>query len=92
MVLCNAHTPTGGLVRNGQLLLDFHALPLRIRRFRQTAGGHSGGGLRGQHLSAQQGGRTYSGWTCEHLPYLVELDNWGVASILGNLDRLLDEQ
>jgi hypothetical protein len=22
---------------------------------------------------------TYSGWTCEHLPYLVELDNWGVS-------------
>ena len=25
MVLCNAHVPSGGLVRNGQLLLDFHA-------------------------------------------------------------------
>jgi hypothetical protein len=31
MVLCNAHVPSGGLVRNGQLLLDFHAFPLRIK-------------------------------------------------------------
>jgi hypothetical protein len=22
---------------------------------------------------------TYSGWHCEHLPYLVELDNWGAS-------------
>ena len=22
---------------------------------------------------------TFSGWTCEHLPYLVELDNYGVS-------------
>ena len=31
MVLCNAHVPSGGLVRNGELLLDFHAFPLRIK-------------------------------------------------------------
>jgi hypothetical protein len=33
IVLCNAHVPSGGIVRNGQLLLDFHAFPLRIKRF-----------------------------------------------------------
>jgi hypothetical protein len=26
-----------------------------------------------------KGGLTFSGWTCEHLPYLVELDNYGVS-------------
>ena len=26
-----------------------------------------------------KGGITPSGWQCEHLPYLVELDNWGVS-------------
>ncbi len=31
MVLCNAHVPSGGLIRDGQLLLDFHAFPLRVR-------------------------------------------------------------
>ena len=25
------------------------------------------------------GGKTFSGWTCEHLPYLVELDNFGAS-------------
>ena len=27
-----------------------------------------------------KGGITPSGWRCGHLPYLVELDNWGVSS------------
>jgi len=26
-----------------------------------------------------KGGTTFSGWKCEHLPYLVEIDNWGVS-------------
>ena len=30
-----------------------------------------------------KGGRTFSGWTCEHLPYMVELDNWGVSKYPG---------
>src|SRR5437879_13596692 len=30
MVLCDAHVPSGGLVRDGKLLLDFHSFPLRI--------------------------------------------------------------
>src|SRR5258708_12235250 len=29
-VLLDAHVPGGGLVRDGHLLLDFHAFPLRI--------------------------------------------------------------
>ncbi len=80
MVLCNGHVPTGGLVRDGQLLLDFHAFPLRVMEvpdkpeeailkvgFSDGIYGHSKGGL------------TFSGWKCDHLPYLVELDNWGVS-------------
>jgi hypothetical protein len=30
MVLCDAHVPSGGLVRDGRLLFDFHSFPLRI--------------------------------------------------------------
>jgi hypothetical protein len=26
-----------------------------------------------------KGGATFSGWKCQHLPYLVEIDNWGVS-------------
>src|ERR1041384_6936781 len=31
MVLCNGHVPSGGLMANGNPLLDFHAFPLRIK-------------------------------------------------------------
>jgi hypothetical protein len=80
MVLCNGHVPSGGLMHDGRPLLDFHAFPLRIMEvpdkreeailkvgFSDGIYGHSKGGL------------TFSGWKCEHLPYLVELDNYGVS-------------
>src|SRR5439155_20005057 len=31
MVVCDAHVPSGGLVRDGRLLFDFHSVPPRIR-------------------------------------------------------------
>lgn len=80
MVLCNAHVPSGGLVRNDKLLLDFHAFPLRIMEMPDRPQeailkvGFSDG-----IYGRSKGGITYSGWSCEHLPYLVELDNWGVS-------------
>jgi hypothetical protein len=84
MVLCNAHVPSGGLVRNGKLLLDFHAFPLRIKevpKHPQEAILQVGfsDGIYGR----SKGGLTYSGWSCEHLPYLVELDNWGASKTPG---------
>jgi hypothetical protein len=81
MVLCNAHVPGGGLVRDGQLLLDFHAFPLRIKEVpdRPQEAILQVGYLDSIFLRSK-GGRTYSGWSCEHLPYLVELDNWGVSA------------
>ena len=30
LVLCDGHVPTGGLLREGHLLLDFHSFPLRL--------------------------------------------------------------
>lgn len=80
MVLCNAHVPSGGLLYNRQLLLDFHAFPLRIMEVPGQRGeailkvGFSDG-----IYGRSKGGITYSGWKCEHLPYLVELDNYGVS-------------
>ena len=80
MVLCNGHTPTGGLQRNGNPLLDFNAFPLRIMETTNAPMeailkvGYSDG-LYGR----SKGGKTFSGWTCEHLPYLVELDNFGAS-------------
>ena len=80
MVLCNGHVPSGGLMRNGQPLLDFNAFPLRIMEVPDQPqeailklGFSDGIYLR------SKGGLTFSGWTCEHLPYLVEFDNYGVS-------------
>ena len=80
MVLCNGHVPTGGLMRNGRPLLDFNAFPLRVMELPDKPEEASlevgfSDGIYGR----SKGGLTFSGWTCEHLPYLVELDNWGVS-------------
>ena len=80
MVICNAHVPSGGLVRDGQLLLDFHAFPLRVKEVpdHPQEAILQVGNLDSIFLRSK-GGRTYSGWQCEHLPYLAELDNWGAS-------------
>jgi hypothetical protein len=80
MVLCNAHVPSGGLIRDNRLLLDFHCFPLRIKEVpdQPRAGilelGHSDG-----IYGRSKGGSTFSGWECDHLPYFVELDNYGIS-------------
>lgn len=80
MVLCDAHVPRGGFVRDGNLLMDFHSFPLRIMETpdKPTEAilkvGYSDG-----LYNRSKGGKTVSGWSCEHLPYLAELDNWGVS-------------
>lgn len=80
MVLCNAHVPSGGLLRDGHLLLDFHAFPLRVKEVPDKP---EEGVLEVGHLDSfygrSKGGIAPSGWSCKHLPYLVELDNWGVS-------------
>ncbi len=81
MVLCNGHVPSGGLMRDGRPLLDFHAFPLRIKEVPdrpQEAVLQLGfsDGIYGR----SKGGATFSGWRCEHLPYLVEIDNWGASA------------
>src|SRR5262245_17925315 len=80
MVLCDSHVPSGGLVHDGQLLMDFHSFPLRIMEVPEKPQeailkvGFSDG-----IYGRSKGGKTFSGWSCDHLPYLVELDNWGVS-------------
>jgi hypothetical protein len=80
MVLLNGHVPTGGLMRNGRPLLDFNAFPLRVMEVSDKPQeailklGFSDG-----IYGKSKGGLTFSGWKCEHLPYLVELDNYGVS-------------
>ena len=84
MVLCDGHTPGGGLVRDGRSLLDFNSFPLRVMEVADDPVGRPlhaelkvgfSDGIYGK----SKGGVTPSGWACDHLPYLVELDNWGVS-------------
>ncbi|HWB02373.1 MAG TPA: hypothetical protein VG796_05065 [Verrucomicrobiales bacterium] len=78
VVLCDAHVPRGGLVREGRLLLDFHSFPLRIAEVpdKPQEGvlkiGYSDG-----IYGRSKGGLAPSGWKCDHLPFLVEFDNYG---------------
>ena len=80
LLLCDSHVPSGGLVRKGQLLFDFHSFPLRIMEVADKPQeavlkvGFSDG-----IYGRSKGGMTPSGWQCEHLPYLAEIDNWGVS-------------
>ena len=78
MVLCDGHVPSGGLLKDGKLLLDFHSFPLRIMEVPDKPQeailkvGFSDG-----IYGRSKGGLTFSGWKCDHLPYLVEIDNFG---------------
>ena len=79
MVLCDAHTPKGGpRLKDGRLLFDFHSFPLRIK---EVPGRPQQAVLEVGYLDSlfgrSDGGITPSGWRCKHLPYLVELDNYG---------------
>ncbi|MBN1340284.1 MAG: hypothetical protein JXA03_13225 [Bacteroidales bacterium] len=80
-VLCDAHVPIGGPVVDGKLLLDFHSFPLRLKEVADSP--HKTILEVGYHDSfygRSNGGITPSGWKCEHLPYLVEVDNWGASN------------
>jgi len=79
MVLCDAHVPSGGIVLpDGKLLFDFHSFPLRIEEIgdKPEQGVLQVGYLDSLFLRSK-GGVAPSGWQCESLPYIVELDNFG---------------
>lgn len=84
-LLCDAHVPDGGLKRGDHLLFDFHSFPLRIE---EVSGNPREGRLRVGFSDAfygrSKGGTTPGGWKCEHLPFLVELDNYGRSSSPGS--------
>ncbi|HWX23067.1 MAG TPA: hypothetical protein VN578_24460 [Candidatus Binatia bacterium] len=77
-LLCDAHAPTGGFVEEGKLLFDFHSFPLRIVEVADHPyQGVLQVGYADSMFTRSKGGISPSGWSCEHLPYLVEFDNFG---------------
>jgi len=77
-VIIDAHVPYGGMVINGTSLLDVNAFPLRIKEIPEEPyqGKLEVDYLDGLYLKSK-GCIAPSGWKCEHLPYLVEFDNFG---------------
>jgi hypothetical protein len=62
------------------LLFDFHSFPLRIVEVpERPQEGVLKMGAFDSIYGRSNGGVSPSGWRCEHLPYLVELDNWGAS-------------
>ncbi|CAL1519033.1 hypothetical protein [Chitinophaga sp. MM2321] len=86
-ILLDAHTPHGGMVVNGKSLLDFNAFPLRVKEVPEKP---MEGVLEKGYLDAffgrSKGCITPSGWSTDALPYLVELDNFGVSEKPGVAD------
>ena len=77
-VLLDAHVPYGGMVKVNKSLLDFNSFPLRIKEIPEKP---YEGKLQVNYLDGiytkSKGGITPSGWKSDHLPYLVEFDNFG---------------
>ncbi|MEO6150365.1 MAG: RICIN domain-containing protein [Mucilaginibacter sp.] len=86
MVICDGHVPSGALKdAGGNLLLDFNSFPLRPKEDGPQAQHNTvlEIGYSDSFYGRSQGGITPSGWSCDHLPYLVELDSYGNTSHIG---------
>jgi hypothetical protein len=88
-VLLDAHVPAahgsgephGILNDRGELLFDFHSFPTRPREIcGQPYHTVLEVGFHDAIYQNSSGGITPSGWKCEALPYLVELDNSGASN------------
>jgi hypothetical protein len=79
LVLCNAHTPpSGNFVVNGNTMFDLNAFPMRIEQLGTTCcKGQLQIGYSDALFTKSKGGITPSGWSCTHLPWLAEFDNFG---------------
>ncbi len=84
-VILNCHTH-GDIGTDGRLLFDFHMFPSRpkavgTKPHPPTEENPQRCILEHNHLDSiygkSLGGLTFSGWSCDSLPYLVELDNFG---------------
>lgn len=95
MVLINAHT-LGMYDENGNLLFDFNEWPMRgvepegsvphtpeeyPQEMILAVNDWEASDWRSCIFTKSKGGRTPSGWACESLPYLFELDNAGPPQI-----------
>jgi len=84
IVLCDAHVPSGGIVHDGKLMFDLHSFPSRPKSLKEQP--HKAileKGFSDSIYGRSAGGVTPSGWSCESLPYIVEIDNFGNSDHAG---------
>ena len=80
LVLIDAHVPSGGIVHDGILLFDLHSFPCRPKSVEgQPHKAILEKGFSDSIYGRSKGGLTPSGWRCESLPYIVEIDNFGAS-------------
>ncbi len=77
-ILFDAHSTQGGTAVGNELLLDFTSFPLRLKELPdQPLKVVLEAGYLDSIISRTKGGVTPSGWECDHLPYILEFDNFG---------------
>ena len=80
MVLSDAHVPSGGIVHDGKLMFDLHSFPSRPKSVKgKPYKAILEKGFSDSIYGRSKGGITPSGWKCDALPYIVEIDNFGVS-------------
>tara|TARA_B110000014_G_scaffold53556_1_gene36045 strand:- start:436 stop:1620 length:1185 start_codon:yes stop_codon:yes gene_type:complete len=80
MVLSDAHVPSGGIVHDGKLMFDLHSFPSRPKSVKgKPYKAILEKGFSDSIYGRSKGGLTPSGWECEALPYIVEIDNFGAS-------------
>ncbi|RYD97190.1 MAG: T9SS type A sorting domain-containing protein [Sphingobacteriales bacterium] len=93
VVLLDAHTFGLYYGSSDQLLFDFHSSPIRMQEKlpRWSPSAPDGGTAFvennpgcGTPFNRTKGGKTYFGWYAVTLPYLVELDNFGISGSPNN--------
>jgi len=78
-VVLDGHTPFGGFVKDGVSLLDFNSFPLRIKEVEdKPMEGILEVGYSDGIFMKSLGAISPSGWKAESMPYLVEIDNFGM--------------
>ena len=79
-VFLNAHIH-GIIGTDGKLLLDLHMWPGRFHSDEPEPDAPMPASVQKGRLDSlygrSLGGLTHSGWSCDHLPYMIEIDNWG---------------
>jgi len=76
-LLCDAHV-NSGIIHDGILMFDFNSFPIRIEEMEGKQNqGYLQMGYYDSIFGRSMGGMTQSGWECDSLPYIVEIDNFG---------------